>query len=126
MSDQQDQCAQLGIMWGESPSELWQWWLDAEEDGSTWASFFRDMVEYAPRRSSRKTGLYRLVAAAGNISYRAFMRRLELGWTLEEALRTPPRQRPASQAAARASAGASSRDNLRKANASRAAARSQR
>ena len=121
--DQEAQCKVLARLWGETPDELWQWWLDAEEDGSTWASFFRDMLEYAPRNG---TPMYRLMATGGGVCYGTFRRRLRRGWTREEALLTPPREYPASQAAARAAAGAASRDNLRKAIEARAAARSQR
>lgn len=116
--DQEAQCKVLGSLWGESPDELWQWWLDAEEDGSTWPSFYADMLEYAPRRGG--ASLFRVV------SYHTFRRRLERGWTREEALRTPPRAYPASQSAQRAAADAASCGNLRKARASLAAARAQR
>lgn len=121
--DQQAQCKVLARLWGETPDELWQWWLDAEEDGSTWPSFFRDMLEYAPRQAS---SLRRTILARGKVNYRNTLNRLKRGWTLEEALLTPPREYPASQGAARVAAGAVSRDNLRKANEARAAARSQR
>ncbi len=122
MNDQQDQCALLARLWGETPDELWQWWLDAEEDGSTWACFFRDMLEYAPRDAPMR----HLMSTSGSVCYCTFRRRLKRGWTLEEALHTPPREYPASQAAARAAAGDVSRGNLRKAREVLAAARSQR
>ena len=109
-TDQEAQCKVLGSLWGESPDELWRWWLDAKEEGSTWPLFFADMLEYAPRRVTKGTA----------------RRRVLRGWTLEEALHTPPREYPASRADQRAAAGVVSCDNLRKAREVLAAARSQR
>lgn len=108
--DQEAQCKVLGSLWGESPDELWQWWLDAKEEGSTWPLFFADMLEYAPRRATKRTIRGRVLK----------------GWTLEEALHTPAREYPASRADQRAAAGVVSCDNLRKAREVLAATRSQR
>ena len=106
--DQQVQCQILARLYDETPEEMALWWLDAKEEGSTWPLFFADMLEYAPRRVTKGT----------------VRRRVLRGWTLEEALHTPPREYPASQAAERAAAGAASRGNLRKAREVLAAARS--
>lgn len=110
MCDQQAECAVLARLYGETPEELWQWWLDAKEEGSTWPLFFADMLEYAPRRATKRTIRGRVLK----------------GWTLEEALHTPAREYPASRADQRAAAGVVSCDNLRKAREVLAAARSQR
>ncbi len=108
--DQQAQCQILARLYDETSEEMALWWLDAKEEGSTWPLFFADMLEYAPRCVTKGTA----------------RRRVLRGWTPEEALHTPPREYPASQAAERAAAGDASRDNLRKAREVLAAARSQR
>jgi len=109
-TEQERGCAALAKLYDETPEEMALWWLDAEEDGSDWPTFFADMLQYAPRR----------------VSYSAVRRRVRRGWTLEEALHTPPREYPVSQAARHDAVCAASRDRLRKASASLAAARSPR
>ena len=110
--DQQGQCRLLARLWDETPEELWQWWLDAEEDGSTWASFYRDMVEYAPRQG---TSLRRLVLLRGKVNYHNTRNRLQRGWTLEEALGTPRQRYPASFVVRSDASGDASGDRTRKA-----------
>lgn len=110
--DQEAQCKVLSRLWREPPDELWQWWLDAEEDGSTWQSFFRDMLEYAP---CQKVSLRRTILARGKVNYNNTLKRLKRGWTLEEALYTPPQRYPASFVARSGASDDASDDRTRKA-----------